>query len=395
MTGEELVRTHYIIRGGIEGRERLRVLSRVMRPTTLSLFQRVGVCPGMVCLDVGCGGGDVSFDIARLVGPAGRVVGVDIDEIKIEIAGGEAVAQQIANIEFRFANIDEIEPEAEFDFAYSRFVLSHLRDPATALAKIRRAIRPGGIVVVADTDFRGQFCDPDSPALWRFVDLFTQTLKHRGGDANIGPRLPRLLSENGFEGVTDKRCPAGGTGRRREAAHSTYYGEHCGRSARRRACFSGGDRANRGRVVRLRAHSRRGGVHASRRRNLGVSASGLTFENAFKSAITDRDQCLLPESRRAESSPATLGEKLPCQTYTRSWLRSDAGVRLAHRSDGTMRGNAVEIRHGMTFQQPQAAVFQVYRWCNPPTRGMATSLGRAGFGSSSAPVGRKRIAGST
>ena len=201
MTGEELARTHYIIRGGIEGRERLRVLSRVMRPTTLSLFQRVGVCPGMVCLDVGCGGGDVSFDIARLVGPAGRVVGVDIDEIKIEIARGEAVAQQIANIEFRFANIDEIEPEAEFDFAYSRFVLSHLRDPATALAKIRRAIRPGGIVVVADTDFRGQFCDPDSPALWRFVDLFTQTLKHRGGDANIGPRLPRLLSENGFEGV--------------------------------------------------------------------------------------------------------------------------------------------------------------------------------------------------
>ena len=70
---------------------------------------------------------------------------------------------------------------------------------------------------------------------------------------------------------------------------------------------------------------------------------------------------------------------MPCQTYTRSWLRSDAGVRLAHRSDGTMRGNAVEIRHGMTFQQPQAAVFQVYRWCNPPTRGMATSLSRAAF----------------
>ena len=41
--------------------------------------------------------------------------------------------------------------------------------------------------------------------------------------------------------------------------------------------------------------------------------------------------------------------------------------------------NPVEIRHGMTFQQPQAAVFQVYRWCNPPTRGMATSLGRAAF----------------
>ena len=44
----------YIIRGGFEGRERLRVLSRVMQPTTLALFQRAGVRPGMECLDVGC-----------------------------------------------------------------------------------------------------------------------------------------------------------------------------------------------------------------------------------------------------------------------------------------------------------------------------------------------------
>jgi 2-polyprenyl-3-methyl-5-hydroxy-6-metoxy-1,4-benzoquinol methylase len=67
-------RYHYIIRGGVEGRERLRVLARVMRPTTLNLFDRVGIRPGMACLDVGCGGGDVTFELADLVGPKGRVV---------------------------------------------------------------------------------------------------------------------------------------------------------------------------------------------------------------------------------------------------------------------------------------------------------------------------------
>jgi 2-polyprenyl-3-methyl-5-hydroxy-6-metoxy-1,4-benzoquinol methylase len=53
---------HYVIRGGIEGRERLRILARVMRPSTLNLFERVGIASGASCLDVGCGGGDVSFE---------------------------------------------------------------------------------------------------------------------------------------------------------------------------------------------------------------------------------------------------------------------------------------------------------------------------------------------
>jgi 2-polyprenyl-3-methyl-5-hydroxy-6-metoxy-1,4-benzoquinol methylase len=102
----------------------------------------------MACLDIGCGGGDVSFDLARLVGPNGRVVGIDIDEVKIDIARSEAAAKQLGNIEFRLVNIGESDPEAEFDFAHVRFLLSHLPNPVEALAKIR----PGGILVVADTD---------------------------------------------------------------------------------------------------------------------------------------------------------------------------------------------------------------------------------------------------
>ena len=64
----------------------------------------------MACLDVGCGGGDVSFDLARLVGASGRVVGMDVDAVKLEIARSEAAAQQFANVEFRFADITESEP---------------------------------------------------------------------------------------------------------------------------------------------------------------------------------------------------------------------------------------------------------------------------------------------
>lgn len=201
MASPEMDKRHYIIRGGVEGRDRLRVLSRVMRPATLSLLQRAGIKPGMTCLDVGCGGGDVSFELAHLVSPGGRVVGMDIDEVKLNLARKEAATQGAANIEFRLVNISESDPEGEFDFVHARFLLTHLQNPAGALAKIRQAMQPGGILAVSDIDFRGYFSHPDSPAMRRYVNLYTETVKRRGGDPNIGPRLPTLLAENGFENV--------------------------------------------------------------------------------------------------------------------------------------------------------------------------------------------------
>ena len=57
----------YVIRGGIPGRERLRILGRVMAPASGALFDRIGLHRGQVCLDVGCGGGDATLEIARRV----------------------------------------------------------------------------------------------------------------------------------------------------------------------------------------------------------------------------------------------------------------------------------------------------------------------------------------
>ena len=60
--------TQYVIRGGVEGRERLRVISRVLRQTTASLLDRLELQPGMSCLDAGCGGGDVTCETLRVSG---------------------------------------------------------------------------------------------------------------------------------------------------------------------------------------------------------------------------------------------------------------------------------------------------------------------------------------
>jgi SAM-dependent methyltransferase len=184
---------HYLIRGGIEGRERLRVLSRVMRPATLALLERAGVAAGMRCLDVGCGGGDVTFDLASLVGITGSVVGVDVDTTKVELARGDAEQAEMSNVEFQAADLTDGLGQDEYDVVYARFVLTHLADPEAGLAAMLRALRPGGRVVVEDIDYDGSFNHPASDASRRHNELYTQAALRNGGDPYIGRRLPMML----------------------------------------------------------------------------------------------------------------------------------------------------------------------------------------------------------
>jgi SAM-dependent methyltransferase len=155
----------------------------------------------MTCLDAGCGGGDVTFDLAELVAPNGRVVGWDIDAVKLELARHEGEERRQNNVEFRLVNVCAADAQPEFDVVHARFLLTHLSDPIGALLRMLRALRPGGLVIVQDIDCAGCFCYPDSAAFRRFVELYTQTARRRGCDPNIGQRLPGMLLDAGIERV--------------------------------------------------------------------------------------------------------------------------------------------------------------------------------------------------
>ena len=192
---------HYVIRGGLEGRERLRVLARVMHDTSTSLLDRLGLRNGLACLDVGCGGGDVTLELARRVAPGGKVVGVDLDEAKLEMARQEARERGVANVEFRLTDVREMGDAPQFDVVYARFLLTHLSDPAGALGAFCRHVRPGGLVAIEDIDFSGCLTYPGSQAHQRFFELYCSVVRQRGGDPNIGPRLPLLLKDCGLEAI--------------------------------------------------------------------------------------------------------------------------------------------------------------------------------------------------
>jgi SAM-dependent methyltransferase len=191
----------YAIRGGVAGRERLRILARTLHAGTSALFDRLGVGAGLRCLDVGCGGGDVTLELARRAGPHGWVIGVDIDEAKLSLARQEAAVQGIANVEFRALDIRNAEADTGFDLVYARFLLTHLADPAGAIATFGRALRPGGLLIVEDIDFKGTFAWPETAAFRRYRELYYAVVHTRGGDPDIGPRLPILLADGGFAHV--------------------------------------------------------------------------------------------------------------------------------------------------------------------------------------------------
>src|SRR5216684_2226541 len=119
----------YVIRGGKEGYERLRLLARDRWPDTAALFERAGLSPGMRCIDLGCGGGEVTLEIAGLVAPEGSVTGVDMDEVKLDLARRAAAARGLGNAEFRAQDVRDWNEPGGYDTVYCRFVLQHLSEP--------------------------------------------------------------------------------------------------------------------------------------------------------------------------------------------------------------------------------------------------------------------------
>ena len=189
--------TSYAIVGGLAGKERLDVLHRVHDPFTRALLDRVGIRRGTRCLDAGCGGGHVSRELARRVGEAGTVVGIDLDEVVLDLARSDALAAGIANVEFCAGDATDLDVSG-FDVVFARFLLSHVRDAAGVVTALVDALKPGGVIVVEDTDVSGVMSYPPSAHFDRFVQLYSETVRRRGGNADFGRRLPELLTGAGL-----------------------------------------------------------------------------------------------------------------------------------------------------------------------------------------------------
>ncbi|GAA2256454.1 methyltransferase domain-containing protein [Streptomyces amakusaensis] len=158
--------------------------------------------PGALVLDIGCGPGTITADLAALV-PGGRVTGVDREPGIVERARAEAAGRGLANTEFAVADVNELDfPDDSFDVVHAHQVLQHLGDPVRALREMRRVCRPGGLVAVRDSDYGGFTWFPESPALDEWNRLYHRVARASGGEPDAGRRLLSWARSAGFTDIT-------------------------------------------------------------------------------------------------------------------------------------------------------------------------------------------------
>ena len=187
----------YTIEQGLGVRERMDLLAAVNGPATAGLFDMLEVSAGWRCLDLGCGGGHVTMELARRTAPSGGAVGIDLDGALIELARGEAASQGLDNVTFVVGAAEDVD-QTGFDLVFARFLLMHLADPSRALAQMTNAVRPGGVVLIEDANFGGCFTYPTCQGYNSWVEWYRETVQRNGGDTDLGLRLPALLRSIGL-----------------------------------------------------------------------------------------------------------------------------------------------------------------------------------------------------
>ncbi|KFY71601.1 hypothetical protein V499_08190 [Pseudogymnoascus sp. VKM F-103] len=152
--------------------------------------------PGMTILDVGCGPGSISIDIARLV-PGSHVTGIDVAD-PLNEARDSAAAIGVTNVVFKVGDIHALDfPDASFDVVHAHQVLQHISDPVLALREMRRVAKPGGIVAARESASMAWFPESEGITAWR--DLTARVSRAKGGNPHPGSGIHSWAREAGFE----------------------------------------------------------------------------------------------------------------------------------------------------------------------------------------------------
>ena len=152
-------------------------------------------------LDVGCGPGTITADLAARV-PDGGVVAIDAAADVLDLARAEAGRRGQANVRFEVGDVYELGFEdASFDVVHAHQVLQHLSDPVAALREMRRVGRPGGLVAARDGDYGGFIWFPEDPELTEWRTLYKAVARALGGEPDGGRHLLSWARQAGFEQI--------------------------------------------------------------------------------------------------------------------------------------------------------------------------------------------------
>lgn len=154
--------------------------------------------PHMKILDIGCGPGTITADLAELV-PDGHVTGVDRAPGILEQARATAAGRGLRNVDFAVADVHALDhPDDTFCVVHAHQVLQHVGDPVQALREMRRVTKPGGFIAVRDADYAAMTWYPEVPGMDDWLDLYRRVARANGGEPDAGRRLRSWALAAGF-----------------------------------------------------------------------------------------------------------------------------------------------------------------------------------------------------
>ena len=190
--------TYVLGRSDIET-TRLAQQAELLEPSMRRLFKEAGITTGMSVLDLGSGTGDVAMLAAEMVGPTGRVVGVDSDPALVSTARTRAEAAGISQVTFITGDIREVAFDQDFDAVVGRFVLLYLADPVAALRNVLRAVRQNGLAVFYECNFpAGLASFPVSPLHQLVGRCVSETFARGGVELAMGWKLRQTFLDAGL-----------------------------------------------------------------------------------------------------------------------------------------------------------------------------------------------------
>ncbi|MHB1987732.1 MAG: methyltransferase domain-containing protein [Acidimicrobiales bacterium] len=194
MPGPELSYTH--------GHADAVLRSHRWRTATNSAAYLLGrLAPGHCLLDVGCGPGTLTIELARRVSP-GHIIGIDIEPTVLDEARRVASQAGVTNVEFHEGNAYNLSyAEGSFDIVHAHQLLQHLEHPSRAIGEMARVCKTGGVVAARDSDYATFTWFPTDPLLDRWLELYCSVARSNGAEPDAGRRLRAWAREAGLSNV--------------------------------------------------------------------------------------------------------------------------------------------------------------------------------------------------